>query len=176
VLHIGTEFQYQIKDATGAIIWQGAAVVGVDYRVKNTDAAAIVTETAIKVDGPGTTIGQAFNPTTSDPLLFLLAGKAVAAAADAGFLGVSLEPIAVNGFGLVGGPGTVCSVRVTSVAITVGTPIVGSATAGLCTAAAVKSATAPAYGTVVGMCIKAAAQQGATGNYFAGILVTDASS
>jgi hypothetical protein len=59
------------------------------------------------------------------------------------------------------------AVKVTSGAIAVGAPIGGSATVGLCATMTTTVTTSRA----LGVCIKAAQQQGALGIYYAGILV-----
>lgn len=166
MLSIGRETQYQIRDASGTIVWQGACAVGVDHRVKNTDSGAIGVETAMIADGPNTVVGTGLNPVTSDPLNFVVAGKAVVNAASVGFLGVSLEPIPVGGFGFVGGPGTICAVRVTAAALAVGALVSGSGTAALCAAMGTGSATT---NLALGTCVKARATLG-SGDY-CGVLV-----
>ena len=182
MLHIGTEFQYQIKGPDGTTVWQGCAVVGVDYLVKNSGASTVVAaavsgeavnttdiplEMAVIPDGPNTVIGTAWNPGTSDPLMFVQAGNAVASATAPGFWGVAVERIKAAATGRVAGLGSIVSVKVTSGAIAVGKPIGGSATVGLC--AGVTTTVDTTY--AVGSCVKAAAQQGALGVYYAGVLV-----
>lgn len=182
MLHIGSEFQYQIKDAAGNVVWMGACTVGCDYLVKNSGASTIVAATvsgeavnttdipiemAVIPDGPNTVVGTAWNPGTSDPLLHVLAGNAVASATPPGFFGIALERIKAASIGRVAGPGSIMAVKVTSGAIAAGAPIGGSATVGLC--ATMTTTTTTTY--AVGNCVKAAAQQGALGVYYAGVLV-----
>jgi hypothetical protein len=188
VLHIGTEFQYQVKDAAGNVVWQGAGVVGVDYLVKNSGASTIVAgtpapyypatgeaanttdipvETLVKVDGPNSTIGYAWNLGTSDAVAFDIRGNAVAGATDDAFLGVSSERIKAASVGRVAGMGSIMSVKITSGAIAVGAPIGGSATVGL----GATMTTTVTTSRAAGVCVKASAQRGADGLYYAGILV-----
>jgi hypothetical protein len=55
---------------------------------------------------------------------------------------------------VVAGPGSLTTVLTTTATIAVGTVLASSATAGLQAAAGTKSATVPAYGTVLGICLK----------------------
>ena len=174
-MHLGAvnyEQQYQLHDATGAVIWRGTVIYGIPYLVENVGATAISPGMLVAPDGPNSTFGRDQNPGTSDPDVNAFRGVIAPASNTTGILGVAVDPIpATTGRGLVAGPGSVTTVRCTSAAIAVGTPIVTSGTAGLGLAAGTKSATVPAYGTVAGQCIKANAQIGSTGLYAAGILV-----
>jgi hypothetical protein len=163
---IGYIQQYQLRDATGRVLWYGTAIIGQGIRPTSTDAAAIAIGTAVVIDGPGSTFGRpgfisttAAETTQTDPDSLVLAMKQVSSGA-VGFLGFTVQPVAIGGTGLVAGMGSMGSVLSDQVAIAVGSQVVASATAKMVAAAATKSATVPAYGTVLGVCIKAAAQIG----------------
>lgn len=173
-MHLGAinyEQQYQLKAADGTVIWQGTTIFGVPYLITNSGASALAAGNIVAPDGPNITLGRDQNLGTSDPDVNVLSALIAPTNNVGGNLGIAVVPIPIGGRGLVAGPGSLTTCRMTSAACAVGTPIITSATAGLGAAAATRSATVPAYGAVVGMCIKANAQIGTSGNYAAGILV-----
>lgn len=167
--YMNYEQQYQLRSAAGTIIWQGTAIVGIPYLVENTDTTAFAGGVAVIIDttDANVTLGRDQNAGTSDPDVVRLCGLNVASASSVGFLGVATGPAAATKRGLVGGPGTITTVRTTSAAIAIGDHITGSATAGLCA----KLTPATTAGVRLGMCIKANAQIGSLGVYAAGVLV-----
>lgn len=169
---MGQEFQYALTDASGAVVWTGTNVVAVTMKVTNANTTtAIELQEAVLFDS-GSSLGRADLPATSDPVMqAVLKVKRISALADVGFIGFSLDKIAASGKGQVAGTGSIGWVRCTSGAIAAGSLIRGSATAGLLSATAAIDASNPVYGTVFGVALAAAAQQGATGSYMVLALV-----
>ena len=95
-------------------------------------------------------------PASDLPLTLVIGIKRTPASAGTGvgFLGVCQEPVGPGKRGMVAGPGSLTTVLTTTATIAVGTVLATSATAGLQAAAAAKAATVPAYGTVLGICLK----------------------
>ncbi len=166
---VGRESQYQIRDATGTAIWVGMPVIGIPILVISGETTNdIVGGGAAIIDttDANTTFGRDQNPTTSDADVLAISALRVAAAASVSFLGFATDTIKPGKRGNLAGPGSMGAVRCTSGAIALGQAVIGSATAGLCAGSGT-----PTIGTVLGVCIKAAAQIGATGNYVVGVLV-----
>lgn len=165
--HINYEQQYQLIGPSGTVVWYGTIIFGQAIKVASTEASAdILAGAAVLIDGPNSTFGRDANLSTNDPDVLLISGVNVVSAASVGFIGVAAETINAAKVGTVAGDGSLCTVRVTSGAIAVGAAIGGSATAALC--ASIAGTTS---GTVLGQCIKAAAQIGTSGLYTAGIAV-----
>lgn len=148
------ERPYAILAPDGTLLWQGAAVPGVVYRIRNNEAsAAIGVGEAVRQD-TGVTINMNiprwdFVATdaaaiSSDIAFTVLGGLRVSAVANINWWGVALEPIAAGKSGLVGGPGTICCVKsVASGSITSNTrggQVIGTATAGAVNALAAVAA------------------------------------
>lgn len=155
------EKPYAIRGADGTVSWLGAAIAKNVYMVKNTGAAAMLAGAAVIIDTSSTTqtvIPRCELPGTDDPLsptagpvqLGLIAGINVVNASSVGFLGIALEPIAINALGRVGGPGTIAGCRSTATAIALGALVGGSGTAAQVTTV-VTSAT---LNLVLGICLQ----------------------
>ena len=168
--YVSFEKPFKIVDSAGNVIYEGAGKFAslIEAQTHTTDTNGIESYTGTIVDGPNTVIAGPYTPSGAEYVERLVVAR-VAAAASVGFIGVSVNKFGILGGskGVVAGAGSVLAVRVTSGAIAVGQIITGSATAGLCAADAT-----PAIGEMLGMCIKAAAQEGTSGNYFAGVLVS----
>lgn len=169
---VGYIQQYQIVGADGTVLWQGGAIIGQALGVTNVSTTTAIPSGTAVIISSTSTFTRDDNPATSDPGLLSLIGGAVVNASSVGFLGFSTETIAASKQGRVAGPGSLGMVKCTSTGAAAGALVSGSGTAALVETAATKSATVPAYGTVLGVCIKASSQQGATGNYALGILVS----
>jgi hypothetical protein len=177
MISIGQETQTQVRGADGSILWQGTAVVGVGYVMKNNDAAAMAMSEGVRWDVTNDTAARGVIPrlettaagatATADlPQSLALYMLRIAGATDVGFVGVVLEPVAVGGQGLVAGIGSLVSVKTTATALAIGTTVGGSATAGL---AAANTTATQILGTVFK--INTVAQPGTGSTGFAGILV-----
>ena len=164
------EQQYQIRGADGTIFWSGTAIIGIPYLVTSAEASTTINSGEGVVFDTTVVIGRDQNPGTSDPDVNVITGKQCTSGAK-GWAGIAVQTIKAGGRGLVAGPGSLVAARCTSAAIAVGDAVMASATAGQLAVATTKAATAPAWGLVVGNCIKAAAQIGSTGFYTVGTLV-----
>ncbi len=175
---IAQETQYQVLAADGTVLWTGAAIVAVQYRCWYTDTAALVAEGAVIADGANSAFGSNYVASTSDPVTTVIAINRVASATSVGFVGVSFDPAPVNTatpstdpkyFVRVNGPGGIMAVNVaTTSSGALGSKIGGTGTAGLC---GIVTTGNLVTGLVLGVCVKAGAQVGATGYYSAGVLI-----
>jgi hypothetical protein len=166
MLNIGLEQQQQIRGADGTLLWSGAQVLGTTYIAASSEASNAFAMGEAALWDPATvaigfiprqeTTAAGATPAADLPGDLVLGMKRTPASAGTavGFLGVVQEPVGVGGSGLIAGPGSLTTVLTTTATIAVGTVLASSATAGLCAAAATKSATVPAYGTVLGICLK----------------------
>jgi hypothetical protein len=168
---IGYIQQYQLVGADGTVYWQGGAIIGQYLGVTNVSTTVAIPSGTAVIISSTSTFNRDDNPSTSDPTSLALIGGSVVNASSVGFLGFSIEPIAASKQGKVAGTGSMGMVKCTSTGAAAGALVLGSGTAALVETAGTKSATVPAYGTVLGVCIKASSQQGATGLYALGILV-----
>lgn len=171
------EQQYVLRDTGGNIVWQGGAIFGHVYSVTSGETATTIAAgqaAYIDTTDANTVFGRDQNPSGNDPdQVKVSVLQCVSGAVP--LIGVAAQPILFGRRGNLLGPGSLCAVRATSAAIALGSQVVASATAGLIMAAATKVATVPAYGTVLGVCIKANAQiPTATGFYTAGVLIAPA--
>ena len=185
MLNIGLEQQQQIKGADGTILWSGAQVVAVDYMCISSEATnAFLMGEAALFDPQTAAIGfiprqettaAGGTPASDLPGTLALGIKRTPASAGTGvgFLGVVQEPVGPGKRGKVLGPSSLCTVLTTTTTIPVGTVLATSATAGLQAAAAAKAATVPAYGTVLGICLKTntVAADGTGSTSWTGIMV-----
>lgn len=185
MINIGLEQQQQIRGADGSILWSGAQIIATSYIAKSSEASATMAMGEPAVWDPQTaTIGfiprqettaAGATPAADLPGTLVLGVKRsqASAAADVNFLGVAQAPIGPGKEGMIAGPGSLTTVQSEAAAITIGFPVQGSATAGKVQPAAARSATVPAYGTVLGTCFKintaGATGTGSTG--WVGILV-----
>ena len=159
---------FKITGPDGTVYYEGAGKFGVliEAETDTNDGDGIEVGGAAIQDS-ATVVAGPYTPVTEYVEKLVVAR--VTAAASVGFIGVALNKFGIEGGkGILAGSGSIVGVRCTSAAIQVGEHIIGSATAGL----VAKDATSdPATGTVLGECIKAAAQEGSSGNYFAGVYV-----
>lgn len=187
MLNIGLEQQQQIRGADGNLLWSGAQVIATSYIAKSGEASATMAMGEPAVWDPAT-VNTGFIPrqeTTavtgyaSDlPGSLTLGCKRTqaSAAADVCFLGVAQEPVGPGKSGFIAGPGSLTTVKSEAATIAIGTPVQGSATAGSVQPAGTKSATVPAYGTVLGIAFKTntAGATGTGSTLWVGILVAPA--
>lgn len=182
---VGLELQQQIRGGDGTLLWAGAQVIGISYHALSTEAsAAFVMGEAAVFDG--STVAKGFiprqettaagaTPASDLPGSLILGMKRTPASAGTAvcYMGVVQEGVGAGKTGFVAGPGSITTVLVTTGAIAIGTLITSSATAGLQAAAATKSATVPAYGTILGICFKTntAGADGTGSTSWAGVLV-----
>lgn len=182
MLNIGLEQQQRIVGANGDILWTGGQAIATSYIAKSSEASNSFAMGEAALWDPATVSTgfiprQATNPSETDFPQSLVLGikRLTAVAGGVGFLGVVQEPVGPGKRGLVAGVGSLTTVKVeTGTTIAVGTLIASTGTtAGLVSAAGTRSATVPAYGTVLGMCIKTntAGADGTGSTGFAGVLV-----
>jgi hypothetical protein len=177
--YVTAEQQFRFTDAAGNVIWEGSFRLGTLYECENqSTSAAIARGVGVVVDGPNSTFARPDNTASGTPLKDLLRINGCTSGA-VSFLGVLSETVPARDTakaqgdytGIVLGPACVTVARATSAAIAVGALIVASATAAQVMAAATKDATTPAYGTVLGMCLKANAVLGSGSTYYVGLMV-----
>lgn len=168
MLNVGLEQQQRIWGADSTILWAGAQVIANSFIAISAEAApvAILQGEAVLWDGGTAAKGfiprsetTAANTTPAADLpgsLALFCKRTPASAGTAiNYLGVAQDPIGAGKRGFIAGSGSLVSCLVDPAAtIAIGTLVTSSATAGLQAAAGVKSATVPAYGTILGQCFK----------------------
>lgn len=185
MLNIGLEQQQQIRGADGALLWSGAQVVAVPYQCVSTETSTAMLMGEAVLWDPATvltgfiprqeTTAAGGTPASDLPGTLVLGMKRTPASAGTGvgFLGVTLQPVGPGKRGFVAGPASLVTVITTTATIAVGTVLATSATAGQQAAAATKAATVPAYGTVLGICLKTntTGADGTGSTSFTGIMV-----
>lgn len=167
-----------MKTAAGGVLWLGAALVSMEFDIKNFSAAAMQPGWAVRlaVANDVTKLPRWDFTATDVPPDSVIGGlftSGGAAFADVAFLGVTLEVIGINAVGRICGPGSItCVQTVSPLASAVRGNAVGSAAtdAASCDTSATVT---PGRGQVLGMCIMlsgTATQQ--TGSVFqTGIMV-----
>jgi hypothetical protein len=186
MLNVGLEQQQQIRGANGDLLWSGGQVIATDYIAKSGEAANSFAMGEAALWNPAT-VAVGFIPrqeTTVAPAApaadlpgTLVLGMKRTSAATAGtevcFMGVVQEPVGPGKLGLVAGPGSLTTVKVEVGAIALGAAIGSSGVIGTVTTHAARSATVPAYGTVLGHCFKinTAGATGTGSTSWAGVLV-----
>lgn len=165
---VSFEKPFKIVGADGTVYYEGAGKFGtlIEAQTGSADTTGILPAVAAFATS-ATVVAGPYTPSGAEYVEKLVVAR-TAAATSAPMIGVALAGFAAaaNSPGIIAGSGSIVAVRCTSGAIAVGDAITGSATAGLCAADA-----APLKGEAVGMCIKANAQEGSSGNYFAGVYV-----
>ncbi len=160
------EQMYLIKDAAGNLLWQGAALILNAIEATSAEASNTVgVGEAVRLDNTTSVIPRwdYANTGTDVPAPGVVKVLRVSAAANTGFIGVALEPIAPGKQGRIAPVGTITCVKCINppTSNTLGAAITGSATAGSVDAPlaanAVSTATGiPAGGTMLGRVIQAA--------------------
>jgi hypothetical protein len=166
MINVGLEQQQQIRGADGSLLWSGAQIVATDYMCISSEAtASFAMGEAALFDGSTAVLGfiarqetTAAGGTPSADLpnttvLYIKRTTAVAAN-DICFLGVLQDPCGPGKRAVVAGAGSITTVGPCAATIAIGFPIVSAGVVGQVTVAGAKSATVPAYGAVLGMCIK----------------------
>jgi hypothetical protein len=156
------ETQFKITGPNGTVIYAGTGRVSSFLEVALNDTNPAQAAEGLIVDSAATVVGLPVNTAAATEVI---AAKRIVDANSVGFLGVTIDGIrartGASGIGMttgrVAGSGSIVPVRCTAAAIAAGTPVVSSGTAGQVVAAGAKSASVPAYGTVLGMCVVARA-------------------
>jgi len=164
--YVSFEKPFKITGPDGTVYYEGSGKFGtlIEAETAAGDVTGILSGVAAIVNS-ATVIAGPYVPVTEYVEKLVVAR--VAAATSVGLIGVALGTFAAVGGskGILAGAGSIVAVRTTSAGIAVGAAITGSATAGLCMGDA-----APLAGELLGVCVKANAQEGA-GGYFAGVYV-----
>jgi len=180
---IGNEQGAIVRGADGSVLYVGAAIVGQTYTIINNDTAAMAAGEGVRADLTNFWVGVPESVASGSSTVTTQQANAmkclrIASTTDVGFVGVTADAIPIvsaagvypvsYGQGDVYGPGSICGIKTTTVALTAGYVVGGSASAGLA-AAITPGATWYAIGTVLKINTSGATGTGSTS--WAGIKV-----